>query len=89
MPLATGIGVDVERHRSKVKRVAQNCQPQGRAPVDTIAALTDLWCVKESMYKAISIPGIRMSKDISVDLRIPDQGVATYNNEITTFFVTF
>ena len=81
------IGVDVERHRTKVKRVAQKfVNPKDQAPLDTIVALTDLWCVKESMYKAISIPGIRMSKDISVNLRIPDQGVATYNNDTYDIF---
>ena len=81
------IGVDVERHRTKVKRVAQKfVNPKDQAPLDTIAALTDLWCVKESIYKAISIPGIRMSKDISVDLRIPDQGVATYKNDTYDIF---
>ena len=81
------IGVDVERHRTKVKRVAQKfVNPKDQAPLDTIAALTDLWCVKESMYKSISIPGIRLSKDISVDLRIPDQGVATYKNDTYNIF---
>ena len=81
------IGVDVERHRTKVKRVALKfVNPEDQAQLDNIASLTDLWCVKESMYKAISIPGIRMSKDISVDLRIPDQGVAKYKNDTYDIF---
>ena len=83
----SSIGVDVERHRTKVKRVALKfVNPEDQAPLDNIASLTDLWCVKESMYKAISIPGIRMSKDISVDLRIPDQGVAKYKNDTYDIF---
>ena len=81
------IGVDVERHRTKVKRVALKfVNPEDQAQLDNIASLTDLWCVKESMYKAISIPGIRMSKDISVDLRIPDKGVAKYKNDTYNIF---
>ena len=57
------IGVDVERHRTKVKRVAKKfINPADQAPQQTIAELTDLWCAKESMYKAISIPGIRFSR---------------------------
>ena len=36
--------------------------------------------------KAISIPGICLSKDISVDLRITDQGVATYKNDSYDIF---
>ena len=81
------IGVDVERHRMKVKRVALKfVNPEDQAPLDNITSLTDLWCVKESMYKAISIPGIRMSKDISVDLRIPDKGVAKYKNDTYNIF---
>ena len=44
------IGVDVERHRAKVKRVAKKfVNPADQAPQQTIAELTDLWCAKESM----------------------------------------
>ena len=39
------IGVDVERHRVKVKRVANKfVNPADRAPQQSIADLTDLWC---------------------------------------------
>ena len=56
------IGVDVERHRVKVKRIAKFVNPSDQAPQQTIAELTDLWCVKESMYKAISMPEFDLAK---------------------------
>jgi phosphopantetheinyl transferase len=81
------IGVDVERHRTKVKRVAKKfINPADQAPQQTIAELTDLWCAKESMYKAISIPGIRFSKDISVDLTISKKGVVIYKDQSYDLF---
>jgi len=81
------IGVDVERHRAKVVRVAKKfVNPADEAPQQTIAELTDLWCAKESMYKAISIPGIRFSKDISVNLTISKKGVAIYKDETYNLF---
>lgn len=76
------LGVDVERHRAKVKRVAKKfVNPADLAPQQTIAELTDLWCVKESMYKAISMPGIRFSKDIFVDLSTPKKEIAIYRDQ--------
>jgi len=38
------------------------------------------------MYKAISIPGIRFSKDISVDLTISKKGVAIYKDQTYDLF---
>jgi 4'-phosphopantetheinyl transferase len=76
------VGVDVERHRVKVKRVAKKfVNPADQAPQKTIAELTDLWCAKESMYKAISIAGIRFSKDIYVDLTTPKKEIAVYKDQ--------
>ena len=81
------IGVDVERHRSKVKRVAKKfVNPADQAPQQTIAELTDLWCAKESMYKAISIPGIRFSKDIFVDLSTPEKEIVIYRDQTYDLF---
>jgi len=81
------IGVDVERHRAKVKHVAKKfVNPADQAPQQTIADLTDLWCAKESMYKAISIPGIRFSKDIFVDLTTPKKEIAVYNDQTYDLF---
>jgi 4'-phosphopantetheinyl transferase len=81
------IGVDVERHRVKVKRVANKfVNPADRAPQQSIADLTDLWCAKESIYKAISIPGIRFSKDILVDLSSPKKEVAVYKDQTYDLF---
>ena len=81
------IGVDVERHRVKVKRVANKfVNPADRAPQQSIADLTDLWCAKESIYKAISIPGIRFSKDIFVDLSSPKKEVAVYKDQTYDLF---
>ena len=81
------LGVDVERHRAKVKRVAKKfVNPADQAPQQTIAELTDLWCAKESMYKAISIPGIRFSKDIFVDLSTPEKGIAIYRDQTYDLF---
>ena len=81
------LGVDVERHRAKVKRVAKKfVNPADLAPQQTIAELTDLWCVKESMYKAISMPGIRFSKDIFVDLSTPKNEIAIYRDQTYDLF---
>ena len=81
------LGVDVERHRAKVKRVAKKfVNPADLAPQQTIAELTDLWCVKESMYKAISMPGIRFSKDIFVDLSTPKKEIAIYRDQTYDLF---
>tara|TARA_Y100001958_G_C21213933_1_gene539414 strand:+ start:136 stop:741 length:606 start_codon:yes stop_codon:yes gene_type:complete len=82
------LGVDVERHRAKVKRVAKKfVNPADQAPQQTIAELTDLWCAKESMYKAISIPGIRFSKDIFVDLSKTEKGIAIYRDQTYDLFL--
>ena len=82
------LGVDVERHRAKVKRVAKKfVNPADQAPQQTIAELTDLWCAKESMYKAISIPGIRFSKDIFVDLSTPKKEIAIYRDQTYDLFL--
>ena len=81
------LGVDVERHRAKVKLVAKKfVNPADLAPQQTIAELTDLWCVKESMYKAISMPGIRFSKDIFVDLSTPKMEIAIYRDQTYNLF---
>ena len=81
------IGVDVERHRVKVKSVAKKfVNPADQAPQKTIAELTDLWCAKESIYKAISIPGIRFSKDIFVDLSTPEKEIAIYRDQTYDLF---
>jgi len=82
------IGVDVERHRAKVKRVAKKfVNPADQAPQQTIAQLTDLWCAKESMYKAISVPGIRFSKDIFIDLSITKKEIAIYRDQTYDLFL--
>ena len=66
------IGVDVERHRAKVKRVAKKfVNPADQAPQQTIAELTDLWCAKESMYKAISIPEFDLARTFLLTYRHP------------------
>jgi phosphopantetheinyl transferase len=81
------VGVDVERHRAKVKRVAKKfVNPADQAPLQTIAELTDLWCAKESLYKAISVPGIRFSKDIFVDLSMPKKEIAIYKDQTYDLF---
>lgn len=81
------IGVDVERHRSKIKRIAKKfISPNDQAPSNTIAELTDLWCIKESTYKAVSIPGLQFNKDILVDLRMSNQEVVRCKDETYDIF---
>ena len=81
------IGVDVERHRSKIKRIAKKfINPKDQAPLNTIADLTDLWCIKESIYKAVSIPGLQFNKDILVDLRPSNQEVVRCKEETYDIF---
>ena len=81
------IGVDVERHRSKIKRIAKKfINPKDQAPLNTIADLTDLWCIKESIYKAVSIPGLQFNKDILVDLRPSNQEIVRCKEETYDIF---
>jgi 4'-phosphopantetheinyl transferase len=81
------VGVDVEQQRDKIVRIAKKfVNPIDKARTDTVAALTDLWCVKEAMYKMISVPGIRLNKDISVDFKEYQKGMATYKDQSYHFF---
>ena len=66
------VGIDVEKQRSKILRIAHKFTPVEEyrtiANEDAlIRKLTLVWCAKESLYKSFSHPGLSFIHNIYVD----------------------
>lgn len=72
------VGIDIEKHRSKILRIAHKFTPVEEyrtiANEDAlIRKLTLVWCAKESLYKSFSHPGLSFIHNIYVeDFRLTD-----------------
>ncbi len=68
----TSVGIDLEKKQDKIIRLANKFTPLSEYKTianDTglIRKLTIVWCAKEAIYKAVSIPGLSFLNDIYVD----------------------
>lgn len=66
------VGIDIERHREKILRIAHKFTPQHEyrtiANADAlILKLTRVWCAKESLYKIYAQPGLSFLNHIVVN----------------------
>jgi phosphopantetheinyl transferase len=78
----TEVGLDIEQHRSKVKRVAHKfVNPKDQLPTNGIPDLITLWCSKEAIYKALSIPGVSFRSDIVVKIDSDTKWSASYKDQ--------
>ena len=77
------VGLDIEQHRSKIKRVVNKfVNPNDQVPNKRLADLTTLWCAKEAVYKALSVPGISFRSDIAVSADADRQWSAQCGNKV-------
>lgn len=77
------VGLDIEEHRSKIKRIAQKfINPNDRVPTDTLSDLTNLWCAKEAVYKARSLPGVGFRTDIAVSVQAENKWSASCRGQV-------
>lgn len=65
------IGIDIELQRPKILRIASRFTPPTEARNEAalpeqIQQLTKIWCAKEALYKAMSVPGLRFLDQIHV-----------------------
>lgn len=66
------VGIDIEKQREKILRIAHKFTPlqEYRTIANTealIQKLTQVWCVKESLYKIYATPGLSFLKHIIVN----------------------
>ena len=78
------VGIDVEKQRSKILRIAHKFTPieeyRTLANDDAIMRkLTIVWCAKESLYKSFSNPGVSFIQNIYVDDFRLDESRTTAN----------
>ena len=64
------IGTDIERYTSRILRLAPRFTPW-QAPLDMdeltqIQAYTQLWTIKEALYKIADLPSVRFYEDLQV-----------------------
>ena len=66
------MGVDIERHREQIERIAPKfCGPGAVRELtdraERIEKLTAIWGAKEAVYKILDRPGLSFRKDIHID----------------------
>lgn len=77
------VGLDIEEHRPKIQRVVNKfVNPNDQVPTESLADLTTLWCAKEAVYKALSVPGISFRIDIAVSAHADSQWSARCRNQV-------
>lgn len=66
----TQIGIDIEAHRDKIKRIAPKFIHKAEKNIlktqDIIASLTRIWTAKEAVYKILEQPGLSFAEQILV-----------------------
>lgn len=67
------VGIDIEKKRDKIIRIANKfCNEEELLLVDssvnTIDALTEIWCTKEAMYKMCDSKSLSFKNNMYVDL---------------------
>lgn len=76
------VGLDIEQHRSKIKRVVHKfINPNDQLPTEEIPDLITLWCTKEAVYKALSVPGVSFRSDIVVRIDSDKKWSASYQDQ--------
>jgi len=60
------VGIDVERQREKILRIAHKFTPFPVVPKQNVLLLTHIWACKESIYKIASRPGLSFLHHIEV-----------------------
>jgi phosphopantetheinyl transferase len=92
------VGIDIEKQRSKILRIAHRFTPMRdyhnvANEEALIRKLTVVWCIKESLYKIMGIPGISFLNHISIgDFDLRDQGAAArviYDGHQRAFSTSF
>lgn len=85
------IGIDIERQRDKILRIAHKFIRYEQLPVpkyDRIQRLTQIWCAKESIYKLLSIPGLSFRNNMFVETRVsnmPQTAIVIDNGRRTDY----
>lgn len=75
------IGIDIERQTPQVLRVRNKFLTESEKealPATDIAANVTAWTAKEAMYKAINVPGIDFSHQITIDASAIASGCRNY-----------
>ena len=92
------VGVDIEKQRDKIKRIAPKFTPIEEYKAlgdgdDLIRKLTIVWGAKESLYKLYGKKGLLFLHDIFVeDFDITEQKTTarvTHNNKMTFYILNF
>ncbi|MCA4791626.1 4'-phosphopantetheinyl transferase superfamily protein [Myroides odoratimimus] len=78
------VGIDVEKKRDKIKRIANKfCNEEelntAFNALDEIDTLTEIWCAKEAMFKMCESRSLSFKSDMQVELKTKECFV---NNEI-------
>lgn len=60
------VGIDVEKKRDKIRRIAHKFTTFGLTNETAVARLTHIWAAKETVYKIAGLPGLSFLKGIVV-----------------------
>ncbi len=87
------VGIDIEKQRDKIKRIAPKFTPveeyQSLGETDLIRKLTMVWGAKEALYKLYGKKGLRFLEDIFVrdfDFENFTTTAEVYQNNLTTTY---
>jgi len=83
------LGVDIEFFKEKIERIAHKFIHESEEPLlgkNRITNLTNIWSLKEAIYKLEDIPGLRFKEDMQVQNFSPKGKIVVHkNNTVHTY----